>query len=143
MARDKSVILDDDDPLPPRRLREAREEPSRDGFEWGMASTIIGAAFLILGPLFLLLLANLPRSSYDGYSYSRSESSRFEVVSIVAIVGAKVLCIAGFFFGLRGLSRARSDRSPPALPLTGILLCIAAIVLWLMIAVLALGRDSI
>ena len=140
MARERSVILDDDEPPAPKRAA-APSEHSRFGFEWGLASTIVGATFLMTGPLVMLLLMAV-RPSYDDYYSGRTSTSRFEVATFVGIFGVIVLCILGFMFGLRGLGRARQHRAPAALPVTGMLFCFAAVCFWVVLAIAAAERHS-
>lgn len=140
MAKQHSIILDDDDALPTsKRDREPRES-SRTGYEWGLASTIIGAVFLVLGPLTTLVLVVLTREAAIDYSH-QSDSSKVELIGLLGIVSAEIVAITGFFFGLRGLTQARADRSPAALPITGILLCLAAVILWLLVAFVTMTRG--
>jgi hypothetical protein len=139
MARERSVIIDDDDP-PPKRSAEPRHTASRFGFEWGLASTIIGATLLILSPLALILISAMTRWSYDGYS-SRHDTMR-EILLYGSLVGAGLVSMIGIFFGIRSVSHARSDESPAALGLTGMLFCFAAMMIWVGVAVLVLAKPS-
>ena len=133
MAADTRVILDDDDP-PPRQA-EARES-SRFGFEWGLASTLIGATFLIMGPVaFLFCLSFWVNGKNDDHGLSLRDLQLIEIGSIVCVIGAEALCVVSVFFGIRGLAHARRERRPVALPLSGILLSAVAMGVWLIVAI--------
>ncbi len=141
MARERAIILDDDEPPAPKRPAEARETP-RFGFEWGLASTIMGAIFVVSGPLFLIVLMSLSRPYYDDSYSVRSSVSKYEVVAYGGILAAIALCIAGLLFGIRGLGRARLYRTPAALPITGMLLCFAAICFWVVVMIVVAERNA-
>lgn len=138
MARSRPVILDDDDPPP--RHSEVREQ-SRDGFEWGLASSLIGATLLILAPLVVLLVMASSRSSLDDYS-SHSDMTKLEILSYLGVIGAIIFCIVGFMFGRHGMSRSRAERTSAALPVSGMLLNLAAVFVWLLSAFVVLGRGA-
>jgi hypothetical protein len=137
MARERSVIIDDDDP-PPKRSAEPRHTSSRFGFEWGLASTIIGATLLVLSPLALRLIGE---NRWGSDMYSRRGDTIRDILLYGGVAGAEVMSIIGVFFGITSVRHARSDESPAALGLTGILLCIAAILIWLALAALVLGKQ--
>lgn len=134
MARERPLILDDDEPPPPKRSAEPREV-SRFGFEWGLASTIIGATMVIAGPMSLVFcLIFWTTGNYD-QRLSYGDLEKAQVAGVVVSVGALSLCITSVFFGMRGLGHARRARQPVALPLTGLLLSISAFVLWIIVSV--------
>ena len=138
MARARALILDDDDPPP--RHSEAREA-HRDAFEWGLASTLIGTTLMIVAPLVLLLIVASSRGSYDGYSSSHGEVAKIEAFSYLGVIGAVIFSIVGFLFGRHGLTRARAERTAAALPVSGMLLCLAALCIWLLAAVVVLASG--
>ena len=138
MARTRPVILDDDDP--PVRHSESREV--RDGFEWGVASSLLGGTLVILAPLVVLLIVATARPGNDEYSSSHSIVANFELFCYLGVVGAVIFSIVGFFFGRHGLSRARADRTSAALPVCGMLLSLAAAFAWLLGVLVIVVRGS-
>ena len=132
MARPTSVILDDDAPAP---YAGQAGETARHGFEWGLAAALIGAPFLIMGPLAILFSVIFWNSGSLNHGLNHSEVQWSEIASIICAAGAELLCIVGVIFGMRGLGKARQARQPTALPLTGILLCVAAMVMWLIVGI--------
>jgi hypothetical protein len=132
MAR-QPIILDDDDDLPQPRPKEKEKRGSREGFESGLAATLIGATFLIIGMLAPVLIMAITSRRYDGYGPGRHDSAILEVLIFLAILGAEIICIVGVILAIRGLKRARTDRSPTGMPAAGIMLCLSAMFLWLLI----------
>lgn len=140
MARQTPVIIDDDDPQSSRGSREARD-PSRDKLECGLASTLIGATFLIVAPMSLLMFLALLRPSFDGHP-GRGENSQLELLAVLAAFGAEVLCIAGLLYGVRGVTISRLEKTTATLPVAGILLCLFGILVWLLIALVIFSRSA-
>jgi hypothetical protein len=75
-----------------------------------------------------------------------TSNSRFELQAyfglLVGFAGAEMLCVVGLNFGFRGLGRARAERAPSALPIAGILLNFAAVMLLLTVAILLMTRNT-
>jgi hypothetical protein len=135
MARERPVILDDDEPPARARADAPARESARHGFEWGLASVIVGATFLIMAPPALLFCLTLWGRGNPEHGLSLGDLKLAEVGGIVCVLGAELLCLTGLLFGIRGLGRARRERQPAALPFTGILMCAAAMVAWLIVAI--------
>lgn len=134
MAREKPLILDDDEPSPPKRNVEVRETP-RFGFEWGLASTIIGGVLLIAAPGALMFCLFFWGSGRGEMGLSYSDTRLANIAGIVVCAGALIMSILGLMFGSRGLGRSRQAHQPAALPVCGLLLCFAAMIVWLIIGV--------
>jgi hypothetical protein len=134
MAKERPLILDDDEPPTPKRPPEAREA-HRFGFEWGLASTAFGATLLIASPTALLFCVYFWGSGRGGVGLSYSEARMANIAGIVVCAGAMIMSVLGLYFGSRGLGRARQARQPAALPVCGVLLCLAALIVWLIIAI--------
>lgn len=133
MARERPTILDDDEPPLPKRTAELREKP-RHGFEWGLASTLLGMSLLLAGTggIIVCILLWFGGSSTSGRGIDLNLA---QIAGVVMGIGAIVFSIFGFFFGIRGLGQARQAGQPAALPLAGIFLCIAAFLLWIIVTV--------
>jgi hypothetical protein len=134
MAKERPLILDDDEPPAPKRNVEVREAP-RFGFEWGLASTIIGATLLIAGPMALLFCLVFWSGGRVEHGLSSSETNLAHVAGVVIGAGAILLSMLGIYFGGRGLGRARQAHHPAALPVCGMLLCFGALIVWIIIGV--------
>lgn len=134
MARSAPVILDDDDPRP-RRSAEPMET-NRTGFEWGLASTIIGATFLLAAPIAMLSWFVLLDRSRSNSSYS--STNWMEVSAVIGVIGAVVLCMIGFIFSLRGIRYARQSKQTIAMPLTGMFLCLTGLITWALVSLVLL-----
>lgn len=136
MARERPVILDDDEP-PSRKSAEPRDPPAaRAGFEWGLASTLMGATLLIAGTggmVVCLLLWFAGHGQQHGLSYSDLTYGR--AAGVVMAGGAFLTSAVSFLFGMRALRRARRADQPAALPVAGLLLSLAATLLWLIVLV--------
>lgn len=137
MAKQAPIILDDDDP-PPRNQRDRREE-SREGFEMGLASAFIGATFLFVGIMAPLVL-NFLKSSRGGRSYGPGSSGYLDFASIVGILIAETICVIGIILGMRGISKCRSEGRTRAISASGLLLSIAATLLWLIPVLILLEK---
>jgi uncharacterized membrane protein len=131
MAR-QPIILDDDDDLPRPRPKEKEKRESREGFESGLASTVIGATFLIIGML-APMLNFLLKSARDGYGNVRHESGVVDIVLLLSIAIVEIICIMGVVLATRGLKHARIDKNPTGMPVAGLMLCLCAIFLWMLI----------
>jgi hypothetical protein len=130
---ERSVIVDDDDPLP-RRSADAVDS-ARNSYEWGLASVLIGSTFLIMGPIalsFSVVLYNLLRGDHG---LSLLELRLAQIGAIVCVVGAILICLFGLAYGIRGAARARPTRQPAALARAGILQGIGAVVIWLVVGI--------
>ncbi len=112
MARQPTpLILDDDDEDDRRRHRDREaKDRSRDGFEMGLASSIIGAVFLVVGTLAPLLLMTLMRGRYNGSGYGGGAETLLDVVSFFSLAGAELMCLIGLILGRKGV-RLRLCRS--------------------------------
>ena len=143
MARQPTpLILDDDDEDDRRRHRDREaKDRSRDGFEMGLASSIIGAVFLVVGTLAPLLLMTLTRGRYNGSGYGGGAETLLDVVSFFSLAGAELMCLIGLILGRRGVRRARAGRTTTALPVAGVLLNIAALFLWLFLAIFVVAGS--
>jgi hypothetical protein len=133
MARERPVIIDDDDP-PPRRAAQPNDPPPRFGFEWGLASALMGGALLVAGAGGILACMLLWFGGAPDHGRG-IDLNLAEVAGGVMCCGAFLMSIFGFTFGIRGLSQARRAGQPAALPVAGILLCVAASLLWLIVTV--------
>jgi hypothetical protein len=134
MARERTIILDDDEPPAAKRPAEARETP-RFGFEWGLASTAIAAILLLASPMVLLFCLFYWSASRSDHLLGYSGVKMANGAGIVICTGALIFGILGLLFGIRGLGRARQAHQPAALPVTGILLSLAALIMWIIIAI--------
>jgi hypothetical protein len=132
MARPTSVILDDD--VSPSYTGQSLET-ARHGFEYGLAAALIGATFLVMGPVAVIFSLVFWNGGSLNHGLNHSEVLWTEIASIICAAGAELLCTIGVIFGLRGLNKARQARQPTALPVTGMLLCIAAMVMWLIVGI--------
>ena len=68
-----------------------------------------------------------------GLSYSDAKLAN--IAGIIVCAGGLIMSILGLMFGSRGLGRARQAHQPAALPVCGLLLCFAAMIVWLIIGV--------
>lgn len=134
MAKFDSVILDDDD-SPPSRVTRVGRDPERLSFEWGLASALIGGSFLFIGPVCLLFCLILYNRGHGDYGLSSLDLQLAQVGAYVCILEALVVCIHGLVYGIRGLNQAQRLSLPGALPKAGILLCISALVIWIVVGV--------
>lgn len=134
MARERPLILDDDEPPAPKRAAEPRESP-RFGFEWGLASTIIGATLVVAGPMALVFCLIFWSSGNYDHRLSYGDLKLAQVAGIVTSAGALLLTILGMIFAVRGLGHARRAHQPAALPVTGLFLSFSAFILWIIVGV--------
>jgi len=84
---------------------------------------------------FVLLISNILIFLDAG---QRLDPTSLELANIAAIVGIPcfiVLCICSIVFAIRGLRGARRYDMPMAIPAAGLLLSIAALILWLVVGV--------
>jgi hypothetical protein len=132
MARQRPIILDDDDPPPVRQAPEYQER-SRDAFEQGLAATLIGAVMLLLGVLAPLALMVLSRNRFDDQYSDRHDPIILIVVIFVGVIAMLLISTVGAILGLRGQSRARRDGVTAAMPIAGTLLSFTAIGVWLLL----------
>jgi cytochrome bd-type quinol oxidase subunit 2 len=121
------------------------EEKRRLGFEWGLASLLMGGLLALMA--LVLFISNILIFLDAG---QRLDPTSLEVANIAAIVGIPCfigLCVCSIVFAIRGMRGARRYDMPMALPASGLLLSIAALILWLvvgvdLIAILQSFRDG-
>src|SRR5947208_119172 len=102
MAR-PSIVLDDDHANPAAALGE----PPQVGFEWGLASTLMGATFLVMGPVAMLFCLVLWNGGSENHGLRMADLQLAQIAALVCAVGAEVVCVFGLSFGFRGLGHCR------------------------------------
>jgi hypothetical protein len=110
------------------------EEKRRLGFEWGLASLLMGGLLALMA--LVLLISNI--LLFLGSEQQRLDQTSLELANIAAIVGIPCfigLCVCSIVFAIRGLRGARRYDMPMALPASGLLLSIAALILWIVVGV--------
>jgi hypothetical protein len=96
---------------------------------WGIGSILLGMILPFAVPLGSLAAA----LGFTAYSLQNGRLSPEDIRELIAIIQLILLVIApvpllGLFFGIRGLIWAGRTRTPWALPLTGLLICILNLV---------------
>jgi hypothetical protein len=101
----------------------------RRSTDWGLASLTIGGFFLIMAPIQLIF-----NDFYWCFGIFRADRQEIEIGRVAALlVGGAFVALQAFalYAGFRGLSLARANNHPAALPLGGILVSGLDILLWL------------
>jgi hypothetical protein len=125
-------------------MSRSREEPSfgldeqqllasRVGAEWGMASLITGSVLVLIAPITLLFNLWLWLGRQEAIPHEHRSLAYTGAVIALAVIG--VLALSSVIFGLRGLVGAFISRQPAGLPLAGVCMSLAAVVLWLIVGV--------
>jgi hypothetical protein len=109
------------------------EEKRRQGFEWGLASAVMGGVFMLMAPI--QLIANMLLFQWIGRSLGETDVKIALVVAMVGVPGIVCACLASLLFGVRGLRRARWYDQPAGIPIAGILLSSGALFLWVLVGV--------
>src|SRR5436853_185887 len=112
------------------------EEKRRAGFEWGLASLLMGGLLALMALVMLITNVLLFFGAAD--KLDPASQSLATLVGLVGVVGVLVLCVISIVFGVRGVKRAQWFDTPTAVPLAGVLISIAATFLWLVV-----GADLI
>jgi cytochrome bd-type quinol oxidase subunit 2 len=121
------------DNLDEREWSGIPEEKRRLGFEWGLASLLMGGLLALMA--LVLFISNILIFLDAG---QRLDPTSLELANIAAIVGIPCfigLCVCTIVFAIRGMRGARRYDMPMALPVSGLLLSIAALILWLVVGV--------
>jgi hypothetical protein len=101
----------------------------RRAAEWGLASMVLGAVLVLLGPPTLLLEHVLESSDFRGMT--RLEIRLAGIGGVMAAIILLVSAVMGFVFGIWSMGAAQRTEAPPARGLVGILLCGLAVFIWL------------
>jgi hypothetical protein len=109
------------------------EEKRRQGFEWGLASAIMGGVFMLMASI--QLIANMLLFQWIGRSLGTSDVRIALAVAVVGVPGIVCACLVSLLFGVRGLRRARRYDQPAGIAIAGILLSSAALFLWILLGV--------
>jgi len=133
MTKPDRAILDDHDAGGAHLAEESGN--ARFGFEWGLASTIIGAFFTIDGTVSLIFCLILWNHGSEEHGLGMRDLRLAQIGGNVCCVGSIVITVIGFLFAVRGLGYARQRRRAFALPLTGMLLNLSALVTWIIVTI--------
>jgi hypothetical protein len=104
------------------------------GIEQGLASTALGMAFVVGGPVTMILIHILWHSHFDGFNHL--DIVLITVCGILGILFVLATSVFGLIFGISAIAMARQHHRPIALGLGGALLNGFDVLLWLFILVL-------
>ncbi len=109
----------------------------RRATDWGLLSLAIGGCFLIMAPVQLIFndfywAIGIKHRAMDELSHAR-------IVAPIVTAGFMGLIGFGIFAGFRGLKYAREGGHPYALPIGGIVIGFADLVVWAGLAINLMG----
>jgi hypothetical protein len=105
--------------------------PGQQGSEWGLAALLTASACMILCPLALLVWVGLFHADFWSWSDRRHISVVLVACQFIAF-GLTAMCLA---FAIVGLTAARRQQTPVALPLTALVVSGVTLVFWIIILV--------
>jgi hypothetical protein len=121
----------------PRRFADG--EPAgaaaRRGAEGGVAALVLGAVVTLLAPLLLIVNILLTAHGPQGLHMGPSEVALSTVGMVICMGLVHLLGVAGLLFGFFGLAAARRHGQPLALPLAGVFLNAAGLVLFFVVSI--------
>jgi hypothetical protein len=109
----------------------AKYVPVSDGMAWGLASLALGGVVLLAAPITLVFNVLLWQSAH-------SRGLPRQLAFPGAILGLLVMLVLaryGIVFGIRGRNLDRDHGRSAPLAVAGTLVCIAAIILWLIVGI--------
>ena len=109
------------------------EEKRRSGFEWGLASLLMGGFLALMAPI--MLISNIQLFQGAASLLGPTELWLANAAAIVGTIGVLALCITSIVFGVRGMRRAQWFDMPMGIPLAGVLISIAAVFIWVIVGV--------
>jgi hypothetical protein len=112
----------------------------RRGFEWGLASLLVGATCLLMSPLALLVWASVIQ--VHDLRWSRHDVSIICTGLIITEFGVLVLVLLGLAFGVTGIVAARSQGAPQALPVAAVAVGVVSLCFWIGIMVSSFNTTS-
>ncbi len=105
--------------------------PNRTGAEWGLAALVAGGACFLLCPGALLVWVAFVHADFWSHSDRRILSVIFTACHFLAF-GLTAVAMA---FAITGLTAARKQQTPVALPLTALILSGVTLLFWILILI--------
>jgi hypothetical protein len=107
--------------------------PSRLAAEWGLASLMMSAVLFLAAPITLVFNFLFYQA---GPEYLSTSDIRLAFpAGILAVLVMWAVCVVSALFGVKGIVAAFGQRQPAGLPLAGVVLSGAALVLWLIVGI--------
>jgi hypothetical protein len=126
-----------DVPVNPFRFGEgeAAGAAARRGADGGVASLVLGAVVTLFAPLLLMVTILMAAHGPRGLRMGPSDITLATIGLVICIGLVLLLGVAGLFFGFFGVAAARRHGQPLALPLAGIFLSAAGLVLFFLVSI--------
>jgi hypothetical protein len=114
---------------------EAGGAAARRGADGGVASLVLGAVVTLFAPILLIVSILMAAHGPQGLRMGASDIALATIGLIVCIGLVLLLGVAGLFFGFFGVAASRRHGQPLALPLAGIFLNAAGLVLFFLVSI--------
>ncbi|SRR6266545_2265778 len=116
-------------------MKEGETPAGGQGAQCGLASLWLGGLVVLLAPLTLIVNILLAAVGPEHLHMAQPEISLSSYGLLIALTLVLFLGVAGVVFGIVGIGAARARRQPIALPLAGLIVSVAGLLLFLFVSI--------